>query len=143
MEDIIGKINYESEEEKNLKKILSGEFQSFEPYPPLAQYLPDPNINPAKRIYEIIVEYIEEFQKNLDLNDEVGAHLVSFGREYTFHIINIDYSGPNVIVFYGLDKCQRPLQLIQNINQLNILLVALPKLGEKPRRFGFNLDGSN
>jgi hypothetical protein len=97
-------------------------------------------LNPAEWAYNRLVEYIKEFEKGLDEEHEIGARLVSFGSNFTFHIQDMGYYGPDIITFYGQDDKGQDVQLIQNISQLNVLLIALKKLQDKPRRLGFILD---
>lgn len=96
-------------------------------------------INPAKWTYQRLVKYINEFEKGLDDDHEIGARLVSFGNGVAFHIIDIGYYGPDIVSFQGMNENGEKVELIQNISQLNILLVAVRKLEEKPRRIGFKL----
>ncbi len=97
------------------------------------------NVNPAEWTYERLAKYIEEFEKSLDNEHEIGARLVSFGQSIVFHIDDIGYHGPDIITFYGKDNIGQDVQLIQNIAQLSVLLVAMKKLGEKAKRIGFQL----
>jgi hypothetical protein len=96
--------------------------------------------NPALWTYERLKDYIQKFEEGLDSEQEVGLKLVSSGSNSTFHIQNVGYYGPDIICFY----CHNPetksnAQLIQNITQLNVLLIPVPKLEEKPKRVGFNV----
>ena len=97
-------------------------------------------LNPAKWAYDRLAEYIKDFEKGLDEDHEIGARLVSFGSVLTFHIQDMGYYGPDIITFYGQDDKGQDVQLIQNITQLNVLLIAMKKLQDKPRRLGFILD---
>jgi len=81
--------------------------------------------------------YINSFERNLDQEHEVGARLVSFGSTVTFHIQDIGYYGPDIITFYGINEHDEEIQLIQNISQLSVLLIAMKKLGGQPVRIGF------
>ena len=45
-----------------------------------------------------------------------------------------------MIVFYGKNDNGEPVQLIQHTSQLSVLLVAVRKQAERPRRIGFILD---
>jgi hypothetical protein len=101
--------------------------------------IPDHVSNPAKWTHDQLVEYIREFEKELDDQHEVGARLVSFGAAVTFHIEDIGYSGPNLICFYGITDTGERVQLIQHFMQLSVLLMAMKKREEKPRRIGFDL----
>lgn len=109
-------------------------------------YIPDitypliKDINHAERIYEILMEYIQDFEALLDKDQEIGAHLVSFGRDVIFHIQSIGYHGPDVITFFGETESKEKIQLIQHISQLNVLFVATKKIHEEAKRIGFNLE---
>ena len=110
----------------------------------LSQTLAEPHkLNPAEWTYERLAEYIKDFETDLDNDHEIGARLVSFGHEVTFHIQDMGYYGPDIICFYGMNNKGEKLQLIQNIAQLSILLIALKKLEENPRRLGFKLTQKN
>ncbi|MEI7817972.1 MAG: DUF6173 family protein, partial [Desulfuromonadales bacterium] len=95
--------------------------------------------NPAKWTHKRLATYIQDFESNLDNEHEIGARLVSFGSAITFHIQDIGYYGPDIITFDGLNDAGETVKLIQNISQLSVLLVAMKKLEEKPRRIGFKL----
>lgn len=99
-----------------------------------------PEVNHAEWTYERLGEYIKAFENDLDDEHEIGARLVSFGQSVTFHIENMGYWGPDIINFYGVNTDGEKVQLIQHISQLSVLLVAMKKLGEKPRRIGFQWD---
>lgn len=100
------------------------------PLPPLEK-------NPAEWMYERLGKYIKRFESGLDNDHEVGARLVSFGQMVTFHIEDVGYYGPDIITFYGINNEGERLQLIQHISQLNVLLIAMKKREEKPKRIGY------
>lgn len=97
----------------------------------------NPTNNPAKWTHERLGEYIYRFEERLDEDHEVGARLVSFGSEVTFHIEDMDFWGPDIITFHGVNSDGARVQLIQHVTQLSVLLVAMKKSGEKARRIGF------
>lgn len=97
------------------------------------------SLNPAKWTYERLVEYINDFEKELDNEHEIGARLVSFGSTITFHIQDIGYWGPDIISFTGIDDNSQKVKLIQHTSQLSVLLIAVMKTEEKARRIGFEL----
>jgi len=94
----------------------------------------------AEWTYERLGKYIQTFEKGLDEEHEIGARLVSFGNEMVFHIEKVGYWGPNIITFHGLNNKGEKVQLVQNTSQLSVLLVAMKKLGDKPKRIGFMFD---
>jgi hypothetical protein len=96
----------------------------------------------AEAMFQRIVAYIREFEANLDREHEIGARMVSFGDTVQFHIVDMGYWNPDIVTFDGLDEGGRRMKLIQNVSQLNVLLVAMPKRSEheEPRRIGFVLE---
>jgi hypothetical protein len=96
----------------------------------------------AEATFNRIVAYIREFEGNMDAEHEVGARMVSFGDTVQFHIVDMGYWNPDIVTFDGLDDAGRRMKLIQNVSQLNVLLIAMPKRVEhdEPRRIGFVLE---
>lgn len=102
----------------------------------------DLNPNLASAFHQRIIEMINNFENELDEDHEVGARLVNFGQTIQFHIEDIGYYNPSLIVFHGTLSDGSSVQLIQHVTQISFLLVALPKLkkDEPARRIGFNLN---
>lgn len=90
-------------------------------------------------MHERLVRYITEFEADLSDEEEVGGRLVNFGADTTFHIDDISYHGPDLLMFYGVGANEKRLMLLQHVSQVSVLLVALPKSGEKAKRIGFRL----
>lgn len=93
----------------------------------------------ASDFYERLMEMIAEFEEELDDQHEVGARLVNFGQTLQFHLQDIGYYNPSMIRFYGETDNHEPIQLIQHISQISVMLVRMKKLDEsKPAsRIGF------
>lgn len=106
---------------------------------------PTPPASPAESVFRRLVLYIREFEAQLDADKEIGGRMVSFGSVVQFHIVDMGYWGPDIITFDGIDEHGSRMKLIQNISQLNVLLVEMPKrLPEaEPRRIGFELTARN
>lgn len=100
--------------------------------------LPTSATNPAKWMYERIVKSIIAFEEKLNAELEVGARLVSFANQEVIHIDDVGFWGPDIIKFYGKNADGHPVELMQHMSQLSILLVAVRPLAE-PRRIGFGL----
>lgn len=96
----------------------------------------------AQSMYERLVRAIIEFESALDEEHEVGAQLVSFDDKQTFNIMDIGFWDPDLIIFFGVTQANNRVQLMQHISQINIMLVAMPKVEKKspPRRIGFILE---
>lgn len=108
-------------------------FDSLEPI-----RISDPKL--ADRQYEILMDSIREFESDLDEKHEVGVRLASFGQSILMNVTGIGYSNPSLIHFYGQVNGKNA-ELIQHVNQLNFLLMAVPvEDGHSPRRIGFSVD---
>jgi hypothetical protein len=109
-----------------------------------AELLKPPSIptpkSPAQWAYERLGKMVKRFEAELDAEHEIGVGLVSFGTATEFHIEYIGYWGPDIITFDGLNAKGERVQLIQNVSQLSLLLVAMKKLGDQARRIGFLWD---
>ncbi|MEO1292757.1 MAG: DUF6173 family protein [Pseudomonadota bacterium] len=107
---------------------------------PLIRNTPAPpeNKTPAQWAYERLILYIQNFEKHLDDDHEIGLGLVSGGAG-VLRISGMGYFAPDLVTFYGTDEGGRKTQLVQHVSQLNVMLKAAPKLKEKPARIGFDL----
>lgn len=101
--------------------------------------LPESMTNPAQWAYERIVKSIVAFEEKLDTEHEIGARLVSFGSGEIIYIDDVGYWGPDIIIFYGANVENQPVELLQHISQISVLLVAVKKQAENARRIGFKL----
>jgi len=45
-----------------------------------------------------------------------------------------------MLIFRGTDADGRPIELLQHYSQMTVLLCAVPKEKDKPRRIGFILE---
>lgn len=91
--------------------------------------------NLASQFAKHLLSQMNRFDKELDADHEVGVRLVSFGQSITFHVSDLSYYNPSLIVFIGLTEDGNRVELVQNTSQINFLLIALPKLQpEQPKR---------
>lgn len=93
--------------------------------------------------YEKLIEEIKNFESRLDDEHEIALKLASFGESITINVTEIGYYNPSLIVFDGFVNGNRAT-LVQHVNQLNFLLIAVKKLDPKrpARRIGFDLNGN-
>ncbi len=103
---------------------------------PVSEYFTD---GYASEFYKRLCVWINKFDKQLDNKYEVGVRLVNFGQAITFHLEDIGYSDPYLICFRGRTNSDDPVELVQHISQISILLMKLPrKHPDKPKKpFGF------
>lgn len=102
-------------------------------FPSLPEIPKNPNL--ASEFYHRLINWINNFHKNLDDEHEVGARLVNFGQAVTFHIEEISYWNPSLISFIGKNSNGEPVELIQHVSQISILLVAMKRENiEQPKR---------
>lgn len=100
--------------------------------------------NFASAFHQRLVLWINKFQSELDEASEVGVRLVNFGQVVVFHLEGIGYWNPSLISLQGTTNNGEPVELIQHVNQISILLMKLPRRNpDEPRRpFGFRAEGS-
>jgi hypothetical protein len=91
-------------------------------------------------MYKRVVLLINQFESELPDDMQAGGRLVTSGN-ITFGIQDVGYWDPNMIVFYGELSDGSKVELVQHLSQLNLLLVAVPRMDDPtvPRRIiGFN-----
>ena len=101
-----------------------------------------PNISPAQWMYMRIAQAIAAFEKTLDAQHEVGFHLVSINGAQTMHVQDVGFWAPDLVLFFGRGPDGAPIQLMQHVTQVSLLLVAAKKqtpVEEPPRRIGFDI----
>ena len=96
------------------------------------------DVNPARWTYDRLAEYVTKFQNDLDDEHEIGGYIANFPNGVV-HFSDIGYWGPDIISFDGHTSDGNKIKLIQNIAQLNVTLVSVPKINAEPTRIGFDL----
>lgn len=93
----------------------------------------------ASDFYKRLSQWITEFDESLDPDYEVGIRLVNFGQTIVFHLEHIGYWDPALISFSGRNEDGEPVELIQHISQISILLMKLKRTDPtKPKtKIGF------
>jgi hypothetical protein len=96
--------------------------------------------SPAQWAYERIIMYIQNFEKQLDNDHEVGVGLAG-GLTGVIKIEGLGYYDPDIVTYYGVNGEGAKTQLIQHVSQLNVTLIASPKNVDQPEpnRIGFRL----
>ena len=94
---------------------------------PRPQFVVNAEQGIASEFYKRLVEWIDKFNEALDNEHEVGVQLVNFGPSLTFHLEGMGYYNPYLISFSGFTEDGQPVELIQHVNQINILLMKLPR----------------
>lgn len=107
----------------------------------------------ASGFHRRLMEWVQEFEDSLDDEHEVGLQLANFGNQIVVHVTDISYWNPRLIKFIGFvakkedtddgpQVIQQPVELIQNVGQLNFLLMKVPRTDPtKPKhRIGFHVE---
>lgn len=96
--------------------------------------------SPAQWAYERIILYIQNFEKALDNDHEVGMGFADGGAG-VMRIEGLGFFDPDIITYYGTNGAGAKSQLVQHVSQLNVMLVASPKRVDQaePNRIGFQL----
>ncbi len=115
--------------------VKDGVIEAGAPSAPREQRLPDP----ASWMHQRLVHQIMEFEKNLGPDHEVGGRFVEGPSGEPLHLSNVASWGPDMILFHGQFPDGRRWELIQHYSQVSLLLVAVRKIHDEPRRIGFDL----
>lgn len=99
----------------------------------------------AKNLFNQLVQRIQLFESTLDADKEVGIQLVNFGINTTFSVSRLGYMDPSLIWFEGTLDNGSAVQLVQHVNQISFLTMALPRQNpDEPRSpIGFCLNQQN
>ena len=96
--------------------------------------------NPAEWAFVRLSKLIEDYEKTLDKDEEIAAHLVGVPGDGTMQVEDVGFWGPDFVLFTGRNAEGRPVRLIQHYAQINVLLNARQKPEDRPaRRIGFQL----
>ena len=95
--------------------------------------------DPAAWMHQRLVYQVMEFEKNLGPEHEVGGRFVEGPSGEPLHLSNIASWGPDMILFMGEFPDGRKWELMQHYSQVSMLLVAVRKINDEPRRIGFEL----
>lgn len=81
----------------------------------------------AEQVAMHLCSEIQRYQSNLPDTEDVAMMLTQFNESIQILVTGIGYSGYNLVCFHGEDKDGKPLELIQHVQQLNFLLMVVPK----------------
>jgi hypothetical protein len=91
--------------------------------------------NYASEFHKRLANWIGNFERGMDDEHEVGVRLVNFGQTIVFHLEGLGWSNPSLISFSGKTGDGEPVELIQHVSQISILLMKLPRKDpSKPKR---------
>ena len=93
----------------------------------------------AEYAIKAIYEEIADFEATLDEDHELGMPVVGGPAGLCVHVRKVYRYGTDKLVFVGVDSSRKPVRLIQHLSQLNLLMLAAPKIEEVAVRIGFAL----
>ena len=109
--------------------------------PPVEMPDPEPmQKSPARWAYERMVQYIRNFEAQLNADEEVAMGFAG-SEAGVLKIEGLGYYDPDIVTFYGRDEEGMKTQLVQHVTQLSVMLRAVPKITPEipARRIGFHL----
>ena len=68
---------------------------------------------------------MNDFDKEIGEEYEIGLKLVSYGETIKFAISEIGYQDPYLIYFYGHLDDGSPIQLVQNVSQISFVMIKM------------------
>lgn len=87
----------------------------------------------ADEQFEILKRYIQEFERSLDSDYEVGIMMTNFGQSVLMQVTQVAYEDPVLMIFKGFVNGHEAT-LIQHINQLNFMLTSVEKEPNIPKK---------
>lgn len=93
---------------------------------------------PAAVAHGRLVAQIRAFEADLDPEHEIAMGFAG-GEAGTLLIAGIGFHDPDILTFFGVDEDGQKTQLIQHVSQLSVILRAVPRTEDPPRRIGFRL----
>jgi len=88
----------------------------------------------ASTYHQLLVSRINDFNLGLDDDHEAGIKVFNGGQSLQFHLTGLMHADPSLISFSGATIQGSPIEIIQHISQVNIILVKLPRLeADKPK----------
>jgi hypothetical protein len=105
------------------------------------QFITNAEQGVASAFCKRLMEWIQAFNASLDDEHEVGIRLVNFGQAVSFHLEKLGCWDPYLISFSGVTEDGNPVELIQHVNQISVLLMKIARkdLTEPKRPIGFNI----
>lgn len=91
--------------------------------------------NLASDFHVRVLTWVNDFHRSLSDEYEVGGQLVNFGREIEFSFTDISFWNPALISFKGMLQDGSPVELVQHVSQINVLLIRQKRANkEEPKR---------
>lgn len=102
--------------------------------------LPEAAESPACSAHARLLSAIADFEDGLDDAHEVALGLAG-SEAGILRIEGIGWIDPDILTFDGTDDDGIRMRMVQHVSQLNVTLVALPRVDPagEPRRIGFHL----
>jgi hypothetical protein len=99
-----------------------------------------PSASDAQWMVMRLAQAVAAFEAKLDADHEVGFSMVSFGAGQVLRFEDLGFWAPDLVLFYGRSDEGGPIQLIEHVSQVNVMLVAARKASpQAPRRIGFDI----
>ena len=96
--------------------------------------------NPAEWAFVRLSKLIEDFEKGLDPDEEIGATVVGLPGDATLAFDEVGFWAPDMILFSGRNADGKPVRVVQHYTSVNVMLNVSRKPEERPaRRIGFQL----
>jgi len=96
--------------------------------------------NPAEWAFVRLSKLIDDFEKGLNPDEEVGATVVGLPGDATLKFDEVGFWEPDLLLFSGKNSDGKPVRVIQHYEALNVTLSASKKPEEREaRRIGFQL----
>ncbi len=98
--------------------------------------------SPARRMWEHIKSYIENFEAKQDEEHEVVVYFLSLSGREKIEVLNVGYWSPDMLIFECLIDGTGETVLLQHYSQVNFYISTRKKVNPKrpARRIGFSTE---
>ncbi len=96
--------------------------------------------SPAEWAFVRLSKLIEDFEKGLDGDEEIGATIVGLPGDQTMKFDEVGFWSPDLVLFSGTNADGKSIRVVQHYSSLNVVLNVTKKPEEREaRRIGFQL----
>lgn len=80
----------------------------------------------ARRYHALLTNRVDTFRDRIGAGHEVGLRLVGHSVAEMFFLDEIHHADPSLIAFCGVTLDGMPIEVVQDVSMVNVILQALP-----------------
>lgn len=80
----------------------------------------------ARRYHALLTNRVDTMRARIGPSHEVGLRLIGVGSSEVFYLDEIHHADPALLAFCGITLDGMPIEVIQDVSMVNVILQALP-----------------